>query len=395
VWVLDWSSKRPAPAEVARVASGCVRYLGDGRFAPAFNLTRHERDALHAAGLPIALVWEREANRMDGGSGVGERDARVVNEQADALDWPYDRPIYFACDSRDGGTPAHVAYVEGARNVSPRPIGVYGPGALCNQLTVRFKWAVRTWPGFDPGAGYCLVQEPNIPTPIPETDVNTATGDWGGWLPQGGPRVPTGADLLASAYRFRGEPYSTAPGRTSETSGYKDCSGLIVAALSGVGIVAGGTVSTSLETWAIAAGGRYLSRQEAVKTPAAGCAIWGYGSRGHIGFSVGDGRCFETPSGEGHQAGFSRFDRNRWEEFFTWPGIDHFGTTTRPQAKGNDVIYSCVTGALAGRDWSGDGRCLLELDDKQLLQALANNPVHVDLDTEQMKFVITSYGLSL
>lgn len=165
--------------------------------------------------------------------------------------------------------------------------------------------------------------------------------------------MPTGHDVLRSAYRFHGEPYSTAPGRTSQTSGYKDCSGLVYAALVGVGIFPGGTVSTTLETWAVNNGGRRISRAEALHTPGAGLAIWGIGSNGHIGFSVGDGRAYETPSDAGRRVGYSRFGRNAWTRFFTWPGVDHGnpGTTTQgdddltpEQAQQLGELYLAVIG---------------------------------------------------
>jgi hypothetical protein len=140
---------------------------------------------------------------------------------------------------------------------------------------------------------------------------------------------------MNAAHRFRGEPYSTEPGRTSTTSGYKDCSGLIVASLTLVGIRAAGTVSTTIEEWARSSGGRYLSRAEAQQTPGCCAAIWGSGAAGHIGFGNGDGRIFETKSAEGPQAGFSPWDRNRWGEYFTLPGISYGGdgAPSTPQTK--------------------------------------------------------------
>lgn len=377
--VLDWSGARPNPVEVARVARGCVRYLGDGALAGSFNLTPPERDALHGAGVPIALVWEREPDRMKDGPLAGARDAQVAQDQADALGWPIDRPIYFAYDRRDGWDERHLAYIEAARSVSKRPVGAYGPADFLRQLTIRYKWPVATWPGM-PLFDACLVQQPNMASPIPNTDVNTFAGDWGGWLGESDSGVPTGRDLLNSAYRFRGEPYSTDPGRTSQTSGFKDCSGLIVAALEGVGITPGGTVSTSLELWAVNSGGHYISFDEALTTPGAGLGIFGYGDNGHIGFSVGDGtRCFETPSAEGHQAGFSPFWRNHWGEAWTWPGINHHGTKTGEDEEMPITIY-ILDGNYTPQGWivaDGSGYVWIDTPMMEFYRAARQQPFNV------------------
>ena len=165
--------------------------------------------------------------------------------------------------------------------------------------------------------------------------------------------MPSGHDLLNAARRFHGEPYSTAGGRTSTTSGYKDCSGLIVAALTVVGVRAGGTVSTTIETWARSSGGRYITRAEALRTPGACAAIWGIGPGGHIGFTTGDGRIYETPSDEGRRVGFSRFDRNRWGEFFTLPGIDYgAGPSPTPQPGGIGVRGMLARDRDNGKIWA-------------------------------------------
>jgi len=164
--------------------------------------------------------------------------------------------------------------------------------------------------------------------------------------------MPTGADLLRSARRFEGEPYSTAPGRTSQTSGFKDCSGLVTAALVGVGVnpPVSATVSTGAERWAVANGGRYISAEEALWTPGAGLTVggrhhgWtGIGSSGHIAISVGDGRNhYGTPRrscGLARTVGTAPFWCFSWGDFFTWPGIDHKGTgSTAPKPEPEQFV---------------------------------------------------------
>src|SRR6185436_1578536 len=155
---------------------------------------------------------------------------------------------------------------------------------------------------------------------------------------------------------------STAPGRTQPEIPWADCSGLIVKAWTRLRErfptlpEIGGTVSTSIELWAVANGGRYITRDEALVTPACCLAVWGIGSKGHITFGVGDGqREFGTPSDEGHLVGFSRFDathqRNRYDRFFTLPGIDHLGIhrPQRPRRRQHMFdILTAATGAKAG-----------------------------------------------
>jgi hypothetical protein len=117
--------------------------------------------------------------------------------------------------------------------------------------------------------------------------------------------VTTGQALVDAAASFLGEPYSTAPGRTSPTSGYKDCSGLIAAAYEvATGSELGAYVSVTI--WKQSADqGLAISRDEAL-TIAGACLLipdnplQGWGPNGHIGFSTGDGFTIEaTPAARG------------------------------------------------------------------------------------------------
>lgn len=117
--------------------------------------------------------------------------------------------------------------------------------------------------------------------------------------------MATGQDLLDAATTFLGEPYSTAPGRTSPTSGFKDCSGLIAAAYEvATGRELGAYVSVTIYDLA-AKNGLAISRDEALGIPGACLLIptdpyQGWGPNGHIGFSTGDGHTIEaTPAARG------------------------------------------------------------------------------------------------
>ena len=117
--------------------------------------------------------------------------------------------------------------------------------------------------------------------------------------------MTTGQDLVDAAATFLGEPYSTAPGRTSPTSGYKDCSGLIAAAYQvATGHELGAYVSVTIYDLC-ASEGLGISRDEALAIPGACLLIPdnpydGWGPNGHIGFSTGDGFTIEaTPAARG------------------------------------------------------------------------------------------------
>lgn len=348
--VLDYSFARPSPPLMRQHATGVIRYLSTD---PAKNLSASERDALFAADLAIGLVWETTAHMMDGGYLAGYANALTANAQADALGAPLTVVIYFAND-QNAFDERHANYLLGAKDASRRPVGVYGNTAIvdwAHGAGISYGWKVATWGPPTPNAQ--LVQEPNISTPIPGTDVNSVHGDWGAWAPVAAPAPvathgPTGLDLLHAAYTFHGQPYSTAPGRTQPSSGWKDCSGLWYAAFLLLGITPGGSVSTTEELWAISTGGRYVTKEYAMSTPGVGCSIWGTGARGHIGCSVGDGRVFETPSAEGHSAGWSPFDRNRWERYFTWGVLDHHGNAAPNQGDDVHCMYILSVGNRQG-----------------------------------------------
>jgi cell wall-associated NlpC family hydrolase len=116
-------------------------------------------------------------------------------------------------------------------------------------------------------------------------------------LPTGG--AATGQGLLDAAATFLGERYNQGPQRCSPTSGYKDCSGLIVASFAvATGGNLGATVSSSI--WKLCAdAGLGISRADAFNIPGA-CLLMpddpmkGAGNDGHIGFSDGNGGTIEA-----------------------------------------------------------------------------------------------------
>ena len=72
--VVDYSFARPDPNLIAQAGFvGAIRYLSGGRNAK--DITRSERDLLHAAGIPLGLVWETTASRAGEGVEAGRLDA--------------------------------------------------------------------------------------------------------------------------------------------------------------------------------------------------------------------------------------------------------------------------------------------------------------------------------
>lgn len=113
--------------------------------------------------------------------------------------------------------------------------------------------------------------------------------------------MASGRQLFDACCRFLGEPYSTAPGRTSPTSGYKDCSGLVAAGYEvAQGYELGAYVSVTIFDQSARQG---LEIPFAYAQHIVGAVILkpydpyqGWGSAGHIAVSDGHGgTCEATP----------------------------------------------------------------------------------------------------
>lgn len=111
--------------------------------------------------------------------------------------------------------------------------------------------------------------------------------------------MASGRDLYNACCRFEGQPYSTAPGRTSPTSGHKDCSGLVAAGFEVCqGYELGAYVSVTIFEQSQRAGLEipYYAAEHIV-----GALIFkpenpllGWGSAGHIAVSDGYGGTIEA-----------------------------------------------------------------------------------------------------
>lgn len=172
--------------------------------------------------------------------------------------------------------------------------------------------------------------------------------------------MTTGADLIVAAESFLGEPYSTAPGRTSPTSGFKDCSGLIAAAyeVATGGIELGAYVSVTI--WAQSnALGLSISRDAALDIAGACFLIptdplQGWGPNGHIGFSTGDGWTVEaTPAAQGGVQRLPATYQPWGPNACLLPGIDYSnggqGSAHQSDQEDHDMAYIAVGDAVMGR----------------------------------------------
>lgn len=201
--VVDYSWARPTPQAIRDFGYvGAIRYLS---YDASKNLSIAERDALWAAGLAIGLVWETTASRAGAGHGAGVEDAREANRQADWLQWPGDRPLYYAVDY-DTGPEAVSAYFHGANSVGGRPVGVYGSYRVIEGIVgggiSPWGWQCAAWSGDGWGTGGSIQgRRVSVHARIfqlagqvmgGQCDANDVLQpDWGGWAP-----APTPEDML-------------------------------------------------------------------------------------------------------------------------------------------------------------------------------------------------------
>lgn len=150
--ILDYSFARPDVGRMVREGfGGVVRYISPN--APK-NLSISERDALRAAGLAIGLVWEWYAERPLDGRAAGHADAQAALNQANALGFPNDRPIYFAVDwdAREDQQGIINEYFAGVLEVLPKSrVGIYAGYHVVkrtlNAGLVEFAWQTYAWSG--------------------------------------------------------------------------------------------------------------------------------------------------------------------------------------------------------------------------------------------------------
>jgi hypothetical protein len=164
---LDYSAGYPVPAAIMAAGYRFVaRYLDNGLGGGRANLTAAEAAGLHAAGVAVALVWERkiigQPDRVTLGRPAGVADAQAADAQAKACG--LDRlPIYFAIDFDIGDyAPAATSpraklgpaadYFDGVASVlAHNRIGVYGGYYAVSRVLdaglASWAWQTVAWSG--------------------------------------------------------------------------------------------------------------------------------------------------------------------------------------------------------------------------------------------------------
>lgn len=366
---------------------GCEGPSGNGEgLCP--NLAPELREALQIASQKYGLIPQllefilrRETNcgeggvgpcqhQVGGGGGRGPWQIDISVRPAEVRDPDHEIIIegrYNICDPQDSTDWAakflaghaeafdcSVAFVAGAYNAGRGGASQYWPNDIAGlnaHTTDNYVNDALQTLGTDnaclPGGPY---PDGSGPVTAPSGGSGNNSGGFGPgpFNPGGGPSGPTGkplgVDVIMAAAQFYGQPYSNDPGRDDPESGWADCSGLVAKALQ----VATGKsnipplsarVSTAIEKWAKANGGRSITKEVAMRTPGAfmtiGGEITGYdgiGPKGHIGLSNGDGTVIETGSAEGRKVGCSPFDWNKWTGFFLFPEsiVDYDPTRNKP-----------------------------------------------------------------
>lgn len=186
--VIDYAFTHPNPLAIkAAGAIGVVRYLSPD---PTKNLTAVEIEALYAAGLDYAMVWESTAQAMLGGAAQGIKDGQRAAELAEMIGAPANQPIYYAADfdATTANIAACAAYMLAAINSSDRPGGLYGDIVLIHGVhqlcpDVAYFWEPEAWNGQVVDSLACLYQRvrPTMtiaPMGVWDEDV-VLKADWG------------------------------------------------------------------------------------------------------------------------------------------------------------------------------------------------------------------------
>jgi len=197
VLLVDYSFARPDPAAIKAAGYvGVMRYLSN---TPGKNLSAAERDALHAAGLSIGLVWETTASRAGQGLLAGRADAQAACAQAKALGYPINCPLFFAVDY-DAAPSAVAPYFVGIKAVATYPVGVYGSYRIVEASSVPYHWQASAWSGGKVSSRAHLYQRlrPTVAHPVAGADENLLITPLPLWTPTATSTTPKGPEMPIS-----------------------------------------------------------------------------------------------------------------------------------------------------------------------------------------------------
>lgn len=151
---VDYSFDPPTVAELqAAGATFAIRYASEPGHVK--NLSRPEAERLSAAGLDVAVVFQRSKAFLLEGHAAGMADAASALDQAQGCGMPAGRPIYFALDIDPRPlTAAQWAavdgYLDGAASVLGRGrVGIYGGKLAIDKVMAAgraaYGWQTRSW----------------------------------------------------------------------------------------------------------------------------------------------------------------------------------------------------------------------------------------------------------
>jgi hypothetical protein len=186
---VDYAWGRPDPGAIKRAGYAfALRYLaagGPSTMGKVIGLA--ERQALHAAGLGVGLVWESYANRPLEGAGAGLADGIAAWTLAEGLGFPPGFPIFGAVDS----DPPASQYPVIADYLRAAGFECYANAGTCQYMAdhgvCRHFWQ-HDWGG-GTFAGRHLHQRGQITLAGAQVDVNDAFEVCCIWFPNSQPQV--------------------------------------------------------------------------------------------------------------------------------------------------------------------------------------------------------------
>lgn len=199
-----WMKPPMAALKAAGISFVC-RYLSTDS---SKNLAASERDALHAAGISIVLVWETTGVEALKGYGQGMADGAAARAQATALGFPKTLPIYYAVDFSQTASEKQTVldYLHGASDAegSKARVGVYGGIASVSAALdagFGFGWQTYAWSNGQWDSRAQIRQTHNDQMiGGASVDLDEAmTGSYGQWGPSDAVNPPTPPTPAASA----------------------------------------------------------------------------------------------------------------------------------------------------------------------------------------------------
>lgn len=186
----------------------CAGIIGYVSTAPTKNLSGELARQFLARGKRVLLVWQQGKTGPLGGYAQGVADAREADRQADALGYPADAPIIYACDFAPTATQMAtvVDYYRGVKAASRRPWGPYGSYTVIDRIRAlgpALLWQTKAWSYGRAHPEAHLLQEAGDPFyGVPAVDANTVLRPFRAWgdLAPAGPVLA--APAVAVAYHF-------------------------------------------------------------------------------------------------------------------------------------------------------------------------------------------------